>query len=150
MIFPPPDGGLVPRASDTNFANWHELEKTGRGNSRDARRECGLQPLTVKSRLLPGENTVRIRGGPPVSNAPVAQLPERDASNLGDVGEIPSGSATFLYDFRFTILDLTACGLPRTVERPVSETVSRCNSSHADHFSKSAMGILKLQIPMPT
>jgi len=45
---------------------------------------------------------------------------------------------------------LTACGLPRTVERPVSETVSRCNSSHADHFSKSAMGILKLQIPMPT
>src|SRR5712691_9160919 len=28
----------------------------------------GLQTLTVKSRLLPGENTVRIRGGPPVSN----------------------------------------------------------------------------------
>jgi hypothetical protein len=25
----------------------------------------GLQTLTVKSRLLPGENTVRIRGSPP-------------------------------------------------------------------------------------
>ena len=53
----------------------------------------GLQTLTVKSRLLPGENTVRIRGDPPVSNAPVAQLPERDASNVGDEGESPSGSA---------------------------------------------------------
>ena len=55
----------------------------------------GLQTLTVKSRLLPGENTVRIRGGPPVSHAPVAQLPERDASNVGDQGESPSGSANF-------------------------------------------------------
>ena len=26
----------------------------------------GLQTLAVKSRLLPGENTVRIRGGPPL------------------------------------------------------------------------------------
>ena len=29
------------------------------------RAAIGLQTLTVKSRLLPGENTVRIRGGPP-------------------------------------------------------------------------------------
>ena len=38
-------------------------------------------------------------------NAPVAQLPERDASNVGDVGESPSGSANFIYDLRFTIDD---------------------------------------------
>ncbi len=30
----------------------------------------GLQTLAVKSRLLPGENTVRIRGGPPISMLP--------------------------------------------------------------------------------
>ena len=30
----------------------------------------GLQTLAVKSRLLPGENTVRIRGGPPISTLP--------------------------------------------------------------------------------
>ena len=30
----------------------------------------GLQTLTVKSRLLPGENTVRIRGGAPNSMLP--------------------------------------------------------------------------------
>jgi hypothetical protein len=33
----------------------------------------GLQTLTVKSRLLTGENSVRIRGNPPF-NAPVAQI----------------------------------------------------------------------------
>ena len=36
-------------------------------------------------------------------NAPVAQLPERDASNVGEVGESPSGSANFIYDTRLTI-----------------------------------------------
>jgi len=30
----------------------------------------GLQTLTVKSRLLTGENSVRIRGGPPFSMLP--------------------------------------------------------------------------------
>ena len=97
----------------------------------------GLQTLIVKSRLLTGENTVRIRGDPPFRrrkrglknpmrgfgadaqrysfclplpppfrfNSPVAQLPERDASNVGDVGESPSGSANFIYDLRFTIDD---------------------------------------------
>lgn len=30
----------------------------------------GLQTLTVKSRLLTGENTVRIRGSPPLSMLP--------------------------------------------------------------------------------
>jgi hypothetical protein len=30
-------------------------------------RPTGLQTLAVKSRLLPGENTVRIRGSPPIS-----------------------------------------------------------------------------------
>src|SRR5439155_8543505 len=38
-------------------------------------------------------------------NAPVAQLPERDASNVGDEGESPSGSANFIYDMRFKIDD---------------------------------------------
>src|SRR5947207_15102786 len=36
-------------------------------------------------------------------NAPVAQLPERDASNVGDEGESPSGSANFICDFPLTI-----------------------------------------------
>ena len=32
--------------------------------------EIGLQTLTVKSRLLTGENSVRIRGDPPISTLP--------------------------------------------------------------------------------
>ena len=35
--------------------------------------------------------------------APVAQLPERDASNVGDAGESPAGSANFIYDLGFAI-----------------------------------------------
>ena len=56
--------------------------------------------------------------------APVAQLLVRRASNAEVAGEIPAGSAISIYDFRFTILDLAACGSPRTAEGPVSETVS--------------------------
>ena len=59
---------------------------------------------------------------PFVSFAPVAQLPERRASNAEVAGGIPAGSANLftILDFRFQ----TACGSPRTAEGPVSETVS--------------------------
>ncbi len=87
--------------------------------------QFGSHTLKVKLRLLPGRNTVQVRGSPPFHpgvaqqrqqqfrklpginaprkckssrrlqtlNAPVAQLPKRDASNVGDAGEIPAGSA---------------------------------------------------------
>ena len=48
-----------------------ELHRSGRGGSTPpscrglCRRPSGLQTLTVKSRLLTGENSVRIRGNPP-------------------------------------------------------------------------------------
>ena len=53
----------------------------------------------------------------PNFNAPVAQLPERDASNVGDEGESPSGSANFIYDLRFTIF----AALAQPAEAPRSE-----------------------------
>ena len=55
----------------------------------------GSQTLKVKLRLLPGWNTVQIRGDPPISNAPVAQASECRASNAEVAGEIPAGSASF-------------------------------------------------------
>jgi len=48
-----------------------ELHRSGRGGSTPpscrglCRRPPGLQTLTVKSRLLTGENSVRVRGNPP-------------------------------------------------------------------------------------
>ncbi len=42
-----------------------ELHRSGRGGSTPPSRSLGLQTLTVKSRLLTGENSVRIRGDPP-------------------------------------------------------------------------------------
>ena len=51
--------------------------------------------MAVKSRLLPGENTVRIRGGPPISMLPYLTISERDASNVAVAGESPAGSANF-------------------------------------------------------
>ena len=51
-------------------------------------------------------------------NAPVAQLPERDASNVGDVGESPSGSANFIYDLRFSIDDFCRVS-PTTRDAPL-------------------------------
>lgn len=42
-----------------------ELHRSGRGGSTPPSRSLGLQTLPVKSRLLTGENSVRIRGNPP-------------------------------------------------------------------------------------
>src|SRR5438477_8040842 len=67
-----------------------------------------------------GESSFCLPLPPPFGfNAPVAQLPECDASNVGDEGESPSGSATFIYDFRFSIDDF--CRVSPTEEAPRSE-----------------------------
>ena len=56
-----------------------ELHRSGRGGSTPPSRSLGLQTLTVKSRLLTGENSVRIRGNPPACarGAARARLPRR-------------------------------------------------------------------------
>lgn len=59
---------IFPRREIPVSARLHRLRRGGstppsrRGL---CRRPLGLQTLTVKSRLLPGENSVRIRGDPP-------------------------------------------------------------------------------------
>ena len=56
---------------DQSYAR-HEIPVPARASQTSLRRfnsafvfAFGLQTLAVKSRLLPGENTVRIRGSPP-------------------------------------------------------------------------------------
>ena len=46
-----------------------ELHRSGRGGSTPPSCLLGLQTLTVKSRLLTGENSVQIRGDPPAFSA---------------------------------------------------------------------------------
>ena len=67
-------------------------------------------------------------------NAPVAQLPERDASNVGDEGESPSGSASFIYDLRFSIDDFAA--LAQQKRRPAQNgEVEGANPSRGTNFA---------------
>src|SRR5947199_1553138 len=63
-------------------------------------------------------------------NAPVARLPERDASNVGDEGESPSGSANFIYDLRLSIDD--SCRVsPMTRDAPLRTERLRVEIPHA-------------------
>ena len=77
-----------------------ELHRSGRGGSTPpscrglCRRLSGLQTLTVKSRLLTGENSVRIRGNPPFS-ASVVKLLSSSASNGEFAGGSPAGCTTY-------------------------------------------------------
>ena len=56
--------------------------------------------------------------------APVAQLPERDASNVGDAGESPAGSTNFICDFGFTIYDCPRYAADRHVAARRAESRS--------------------------
>ena len=65
-------------------------------------------------------------GGQANSNAPVAQSPERDASNVGDEGESPSGSANFTGMW----FNPNSRGSRLRIWQPWG-----CKSLHAHHFA---------------
>ena len=65
-------------------------------------------------------------GGQANSNAPVAQSPERDASNVGDEGESPSGSANFTGMW----FNPNSRGSQLRIWQPWG-----CKSLHAHHFA---------------
>ena len=70
-------------------------------------------------------------------NASVAQLPERDASNVGDEGESPSGSANFIYDLRFKIDDFCRVS-PTSRGAPLRTGRLRVQILHAVPFGGTA------------
>ena len=77
-----------------------------------------LQVVAVRSALL---QTCNLQLSTCNSNhASVVKSQSHSASNGEFAGGSPAGCTRLIYDLQFE----TACGLPRTAERPVSETVS--------------------------